>query len=150
MLAHMLLTEYGFEERSLGRQHPVQRFQAWRYVGIWTESTCFLIDRGADSLGTEIKMRMQLCASAAELLEVLDRLGSAEYRVYWLDCADHPGQNCQLPSVVALFRYTVGGTTWFAFMSQDGTTHPCGIQQPEPDDAGWVMVWAAWEADGLR
>ncbi|MCO5397779.1 hypothetical protein [Ralstonia soli] len=140
----MLLTEYGFEEHSPGRKRSVQRFQAWRYVGISTESTCFLVDRGTDFLGTEIKMRMQLCASATELLEVLDRLGSAGHRVYWLNCTDELGQNCQLPSVVALFRYTVGGATWFAFMSQDGTTHLCGIEQPEPDDSGWVMVWAAW------
>lgn len=139
----MLLTEYGFEERSPGRPLSAKRFQAWRYVGISSESTCFLIDRGTASLGTEIKMRLQLCASATELLEILDRLGSAEHHVYWLDFSDDV-QNCQLPSVVALFRYTVGGATWFVFMSHDGKTHPCSVQQPEPDESGWVMVWAAW------
>lgn len=140
----MLLTEIGFEERTLGHQHPVQRFLAWRYVGISTESTCFLIDRGAESRGTEVKMRMQLCASATELLDVLDRLGNVEHSVYWLDTSNGQGQNCRLSSVVALFRYTAGGATWFAFMSQDGTTHPCSANQPDPDDSGWGMVWAAW------
>lgn len=50
----MLLTEYGFEERSPGCQLSAQRFQAWRYVGISSESTCFLIDRGSASLGTRV------------------------------------------------------------------------------------------------
>jgi len=141
----MLLTEYGFEERSLRSPHPAQRFQAWRYVGISTESTCFLIDRGADQPGAEAGARARLCASASELLDSLDRLGNVDHCVYWLDFSEAAEQSCRLMPIVALFRYASTGATWFYFMSQDGTIYSCDRGQPDPaSDSGWTMVWAAW------
>jgi len=121
----MLLTEYGFEERSAARQHPTQRFQAWRYVGISTESTCFLVDSCIDQPGVETTARAKLCASASELLDSLDRLGNVEHRVYWLDFSEGNELSCRLMAIVALFRYATSGATWFNFMAQDGTMHAC-------------------------
>jgi len=141
----MLLTEYGFEERLPARQHPAQRFQAWRYVGISTESTCFLIDSGADQPGVETGARARLCASASELLDSLDRLGNVDHCVYWLDFSEEEARSCRLMPVVALFRYASTGATWFNFMSHDGTIHSCDSHQPDPaNDSGWTMVWAVW------
>ena len=139
----MLLTEHGFEERTPIRSPAVQRYQAWRYVAISAESTCFLIDRGATDAGSAAGARAQLCASGAELLDSLDRLGNGDHRVYWLDFCE--GARCRLSSVVALFRYTKEGAWWFDFLSEDGIVRSCADRQPPPtDDSGWTMVWAAW------
>lgn len=141
----MLLTEHGFEERTPIRQRTVQRFQAWRYVAISAESTCFLIVRDTTGSSFASGARAQLCASGAELLDSLDRLGGGEHSVYWLDFSEEGEPCCHLSSVVALFRYTKEGAMWFDFLSEDGIVRSCADQQPAPaDDSGWVMVWAAW------
>lgn len=141
----MLLTEYGFEERALTHQGTVQRFQAWRHVGISTESICFLIDRGADGPDLVTRARAQLCASGAELLDLLDRLSNANPQVYWLDFSAESEEYCRLSSVVALYRYTIAGVKCFDFLSEDGVVRSCSVEQPAPtENCGWTMVWASW------
>lgn len=140
----MLLTEIGFEERQPVRNQLVRPYQAWRYVAITGESSCFLIERDCRSHDIASLLSAYLVPSAEELLQVVEYLGHGDCRVYKVGLSGGAGGYSQLDPINALHSYTAGGAQWFSYEAQDGAIYPCLPGQPKVDTgADWTIEWRA-------